>query len=143
MIAALGPSLILSVAADVVHELQDEDALSSLWTGELLVLCASFLVIYGELVVFTKCKNSLKDGQRLENLSWRLWYRELAAWRTPASPDSLLPPTSEMRRISTPNTHILDAMTCELGASLSLILFSITHVQLQNRFIYTTHASDS
>jgi len=28
--------------------------------------------------VFTKCKASLQDGPRLENISWRLWYREMA-----------------------------------------------------------------
>ena len=28
-------------------------------------------------VVFTKCKESLQDGRRLENISWRLWYREM------------------------------------------------------------------
>ena len=27
--------------------------------------------------MFTKCKASLKDGRRLENISWRLWYREM------------------------------------------------------------------
>lgn len=26
--------------------------------------------------VFTKCKDNLENGRRLENLSWRLWYRE-------------------------------------------------------------------
>ncbi|KAI6105022.1 hypothetical protein EV401DRAFT_2014225 [Pisolithus croceorrhizus] len=28
--------------------------------------------------VFTKCKESLQDGRRLENISWRLWHREFA-----------------------------------------------------------------
>lgn len=28
--------------------------------------------------MFTKCKGALADGRRLENLSWRLWARELA-----------------------------------------------------------------
>ncbi|PCH39378.1 DUF1752-domain-containing protein, partial [Wolfiporia cocos MD-104 SS10] len=49
---------VLSVAADVVQELDGEDALYGLWA------------------LFTKCKESLKDGRRLENISWRLWYRE-------------------------------------------------------------------
>ncbi|KAI7877082.1 uncharacterized protein EV154DRAFT_62809 [Mucor mucedo] len=26
--------------------------------------------------VFSKCKDSLENGRRLENMSWRLWYRE-------------------------------------------------------------------
>lgn len=28
-------------------------------------------------IVFTKCKESLQEGRRLENISWRLWYREM------------------------------------------------------------------
>lgn len=27
-------------------------------------------------IVFTKCKKNIRDGFRLENLSWRLWYRQ-------------------------------------------------------------------
>ncbi|KAI0058744.1 hypothetical protein BV25DRAFT_1901966 [Artomyces pyxidatus] len=55
------PSPVLAVAADVVRDLDGGDALSGLWT------------------LFTKCKESLQDGRRLENISWRLWYRELAS----------------------------------------------------------------
>ncbi|KAH9913396.1 hypothetical protein B0H21DRAFT_772969 [Amylocystis lapponica] len=78
------PSPILSVAADVVKELEGEDAVFGLWT------------------LFTKCKESLKDGRRLENISWRLWYREIAASQhTPSSsPGSLSPPPSEKRSLS-------------------------------------------
>ncbi|ETW83511.1 hypothetical protein HETIRDRAFT_244743, partial [Heterobasidion irregulare TC 32-1] len=57
MIAAF-PTPVLSIAADVVKDLDGGDALSGLWT------------------LFTKCKESLQDGRRLENISWRLWYRE-------------------------------------------------------------------
>ncbi|TFK36752.1 hypothetical protein BDQ12DRAFT_589005, partial [Crucibulum laeve] len=53
------PAPVLSVAADAVRELEGRDALSGLWT------------------LFTKCKESLQDGRRLENISWRLWYREM------------------------------------------------------------------
>ncbi|KAG2145204.1 hypothetical protein DEU56DRAFT_732357, partial [Suillus clintonianus] len=28
-------------------------------------------------LVFTKCRESFQDGRRLENISWRLWHREL------------------------------------------------------------------
>ncbi|KAH9052701.1 hypothetical protein EDB87DRAFT_1656128 [Lactarius vividus] len=55
------PSPVLSLTSDALKDLDGHDALSSLWT------------------VFTKCKESLQDGRRLENISWRLWYRELAA----------------------------------------------------------------
>ncbi|OCH86481.1 DUF1752-domain-containing protein [Obba rivulosa] len=65
------PTPILSVAADVVKELEGDDALCGLWA------------------LFTKCKESLKDGRRLENISWRLWYREMAAAQlSPASTPS-------------------------------------------------------
>ncbi|KZT67984.1 hypothetical protein DAEQUDRAFT_766748 [Daedalea quercina L-15889] len=87
MISALH-SPVLSVAADVVRELEGEDALSGLWA------------------LFTKCKESLKDGRRLENLSWRLWYREIAAQQTFTSPGSLSPPFSEKQRSPTPITPI-------------------------------------
>lgn len=61
------PSPVLSVAADVIQGLEGEDALYSLWA------------------LFTKCKESLKDGRRLENISWRLWYREIAAQQSLSS----------------------------------------------------------
>lgn len=39
---------------------------------------APFLSFLSSLhAVFTKCKESLQDGRRLENISWRLWYREM------------------------------------------------------------------
>ncbi|EIM82201.1 DUF1752-domain-containing protein, partial [Stereum hirsutum FP-91666 SS1] len=52
------PSPVLSVAVDVVKDLDGGEALSGLWH------------------IFTKCKESLHEGERLENISWRLWYRE-------------------------------------------------------------------
>ncbi|KAI6102016.1 hypothetical protein EDD16DRAFT_1856792, partial [Pisolithus croceorrhizus] len=54
------PAPVLSVTADAVKDLQGHDALTGLWT------------------LFTKCKESLQDGRRLENISWRLWHREFA-----------------------------------------------------------------
>ncbi|KAF8875518.1 hypothetical protein BD779DRAFT_1790174 [Infundibulicybe gibba] len=53
------PAPLLSVTPDAVRHLEGDDALSRLWT------------------LFTKCKESLQEGRRLENISWRLWYREL------------------------------------------------------------------
>ncbi|EIW84602.1 DUF1752-domain-containing protein, partial [Coniophora puteana RWD-64-598 SS2] len=52
------PAPVLAVAADAVRDLEGQDALCSLWS------------------LFTRCKDSLQDGRRLENLSWRIWYRE-------------------------------------------------------------------
>lgn len=51
---------VLSLAIPNIHKLNDinTDDLSCMWT------------------VFSKCKDNLENGRRLENMSWRLWYRE-------------------------------------------------------------------
>ncbi|RUP43912.1 hypothetical protein BC936DRAFT_136554 [Jimgerdemannia flammicorona] len=51
---------VLALAMQNIHQLNtiDADNLSCMWT------------------VFTKCKENLENGRRLENISWRLWYRE-------------------------------------------------------------------
>ncbi|KAI0076771.1 hypothetical protein K474DRAFT_1754671 [Panus rudis PR-1116 ss-1] len=82
------PSPILCVASDVVKELDGEDAVYGLWT------------------VFTKCKASLTDGRRLENISWRLWYHKmLSNGLYSQSPGSESPPFSEARS-PTPYTPV-------------------------------------
>ena len=85
------PAPVLSVTADAVKDLQGQDALSALWARKHLVpplpipLTLSFSV-------FTKCKESLQEGRRLENISWRLWHRELLLAQQayqPPTPDSV------------------------------------------------------
>ncbi|KAI8075716.1 hypothetical protein BDF21DRAFT_300586, partial [Thamnidium elegans] len=51
---------VLSLAIPNINKLDENntDNLSYMWT------------------VFSKCKDSLENGRRLENMSWRLWYRE-------------------------------------------------------------------
>lgn len=53
---------VLSLALNNISKLEDAsnvtDDLRNLWS------------------VFTKCKGALQDGERLENLSWRLWSRQ-------------------------------------------------------------------
>ncbi|KAG2364583.1 hypothetical protein BDR07DRAFT_1330441 [Suillus spraguei] len=71
------PAPVLSVTPDAVKDLQGQDALSALWT------------------IFTKCKESLQDGRRLENISWRLWHRELIL-----AQHSYLPPTPDSLKVS-------------------------------------------
>ena len=55
----------------------------------------SFLTLHPNQV-FTKCKESLQDGPRLEYISWRLWYRQLEARRNnkPSPPSPHLIPVS-------------------------------------------------
>ncbi|OBZ83557.1 hypothetical protein A0J61_08395 [Choanephora cucurbitarum] len=51
---------VLSLAMPSAHNMDSMDAysLSCMWN------------------IFSKCKNNLENGRRLENMSWRLWYRE-------------------------------------------------------------------
>ncbi|KAF8525894.1 hypothetical protein BU17DRAFT_41285, partial [Hysterangium stoloniferum] len=53
------PGPVLSLALDPVARIQQSDgiAVGGLWS------------------VLTKVRDAVIDGQRLENLAWRLWYR--------------------------------------------------------------------
>lgn len=83
-------SPVLSLAAEVVKDLQGEAAVYTLWSGEhppqILPVLPRFTHCHPFRLVFSKCKNSVQDGRRLENLSWRLWHREMST-----SAASLLP----------------------------------------------------
>ncbi|CAL1708343.1 unnamed protein product [Somion occarium] len=101
------PHPILCVASDVVKELEGGDTVLGLWT------------------LFTKCKASLTDGQRLENISWRLWYREMACHSTsPHSSGSVSPADSEFCSSSpiTPVSEDGPTMSCQGAASSELLL---------------------
>ncbi|KAG9124222.1 hypothetical protein FRC07_012359 [Ceratobasidium sp. 392] len=63
------PVLHISMAA--VDKMQGSDALQALWA------------------VFTKTTGALEDGPRLENLTWRLWHRQLLIDRTVGQDDAL------------------------------------------------------
>ncbi|KAI8804061.1 hypothetical protein BJ742DRAFT_464221 [Cladochytrium replicatum] len=69
--------------------------------------------------VFTKCKDSLENGRRLENMSWRLWYRttlqgnrsistgaDLSQHLTTSSHSTVVPysPTSPLPHVVTINS---------------------------------------
>jgi hypothetical protein len=69
------PTPVLSIASDAVKDLEGRDALLGLWTCRFLLRAFVHILITPQ--VFTKCKESLQDGRRLENISWRLWYREM------------------------------------------------------------------
>ncbi|KAI7861073.1 hypothetical protein BDC45DRAFT_493461 [Circinella umbellata] len=66
---------VVSLAVPNIHKMNEitSDDLSCMWT------------------VFTKCKDNLENGRRLENLSWRLWYRE-----------SLIEKAKEQKHVRTP-----------------------------------------
>ncbi|CAO3612109.1 unnamed protein product [Cunninghamella echinulata] len=52
---------------------------------------------------FTKCKQNIRDGFRLENMSWRLWYREAMMKKRLNTTTSIILPT--------PSTTLLDTTT--------------------------------
>lgn len=114
------PVPILSVTADAVRDLQGQDALYSLWTGELLY-CNPFWPSISDflpLSVFTKCKESVQDGRRLENISWRLWYRELIQTQVsyrPSTPELATPhPKDHRSRSSYFPAHTNEKVSPEL-----------------------------
>lgn len=84
------PSPVLSLAADTIKDLDGGDALSRLWTS-MFSISISFFSFSHSHSVFTKCKESLQDGRRLENISWRLWHRELSARSAPLAITPHLP----------------------------------------------------
>jgi hypothetical protein len=79
---------VLSIAPDALQDIYGGDALSNLWIGKprsnlLIALHYSY-----PKAVFSRCKDSIQDGERLENISWRLWYRELVTHAPPSTPFS-------------------------------------------------------
>ncbi|KAG5968410.1 hypothetical protein E4U58_001880 [Claviceps cyperi] len=67
---------VLTVDANVIHKVDTSNPanLCSMWT------------------VFSRCADSVEQGRRLENLSWRIWQREQlidSSKRLPAEPTSL------------------------------------------------------
>ena len=87
---------VLEIDVEAVAKVQGDEALCGLWNGQytlsprLSLVCRAhigFSLFSTSLVdvfdpfcaVFTKCKDSLRDGRRLENIAWRLWHREVFA----------------------------------------------------------------
>jgi hypothetical protein len=80
---------VLAVAPDA---LDAQDALQ-LWSGPCHHVSLIYILYLYFKKVFSKCKDSLQDGRRLENISWRLAFRELSQNRRLL--DGPWPPTPE------------------------------------------------
>ncbi len=67
------PQAVLSVAFPAVQDIRGPEGLGHLWTGEHAAgpYQISTSANACRPAVFSKCKGSLQDGQRLENISWR------------------------------------------------------------------------
>lgn len=76
------PDPVLALSMESVLKMNDLnlDQLANLWN------------------VFTKCKESLESGRRLENLSWRLWFREAHI----LDPDTSLSDLTDFTPLDTP-----------------------------------------
>lgn len=74
--------LVLTVDPNVIHKVDTHNAqnLFSMWTGKCADIASPVDVLYRSLLmlltVFSRCADSVEQGRRLENLSWRLWNRE-------------------------------------------------------------------
>lgn len=86
------PAPLLSLATTGLNGLTsvDADNLSCMWTGiknnpHFFPYIRTVLTIS---LVFTKCAENLENGRRLENFSWRLWYREAHFFEDPSLPPS-------------------------------------------------------
>ena len=75
---------VLAIDVDAVAKIQGKEGLFGLWSGKQsknLALSHSSALLFSCFEVFTKCKESLHDGRRLENITWRLWHREMSVQR--------------------------------------------------------------
>ncbi|KAI9439508.1 hypothetical protein H4582DRAFT_2074805 [Lactarius indigo] len=90
--------------------------------------------------LFTKCKESLQDGRRLENISWRLWYRELAAHtraqRHLPTPHDSPPHSPHPNSVTCPLTPVSEKGSSERPGKSFLVpshLPTLTPPAIQNR----------
>ncbi|KAI9151863.1 hypothetical protein HJFPF1_09074 [Paramyrothecium foliicola] len=71
---------VLTVDANVIHKVDTANPanLYSMWTGKATPAKASTRrpITNPVATVFSRCADSVEQGRRLENLSWRLWQRE-------------------------------------------------------------------
>ena len=68
---------VLTVDAEKMHKVDTANAqsLHGMWMGKYHLTQIDFMWLTF-LLVFSKCKDYMEQGRRLENLSWRLWTRE-------------------------------------------------------------------
>lgn len=71
----VSPNPMLSLETENIAKMGTltADSLGSMWNGNVINRCSILTLFF---LVFTKCAENLENGRRLENISWRLWYRE-------------------------------------------------------------------
>ena len=91
---------VVTIDAGKMHKIDTRNIenLHGMWTG---ACCRSYICCHVDMLtpekVFSKCAESMEDGRRLENLSWRIWNRETFCCDSqPQFPSS---PSSEATRL--------------------------------------------
>jgi hypothetical protein len=83
--------LVLTVDANVIHQVDTTNSanLYSMWTGKSRLTCSSRSNRPADdrTTVFSRCAHTVEQGQRLENLSWRIWQKEQLVESTKAVSD--------------------------------------------------------
>ena len=66
---------LFAVEEDALRQLKDDEALPRLWNGGCATVAQYILLSVS--VAFSRYGETVKDGRRLENISWRLWHKAL------------------------------------------------------------------
>lgn len=87
---------VLQLDAARMHEIDPRNVenLFGMWTGKLKPWSLLDLAQTDNIVVFSKCANTIPDGKRLENLSWRVWARETLC--CPPQPEKTIVPAIDI-----------------------------------------------
>ncbi|KAI8340921.1 hypothetical protein BC941DRAFT_468100 [Chlamydoabsidia padenii] len=94
---------------DYTFSCKNADQLSTLWA------------------VFTKCKRNIRDGFRLENMSWRLWYREAVMRKRLNTETTLVLPQPTCAQQQYTNNHTKQPRRLVRTRSLSYLSCPIQH----------------
>ena len=132
---------VLTVDAGEMHKIDTSNVenLFSMWTGESLLQGWRTVLpqLTHLLTVFNRCADSMEEGHRLANLSWRLWNRETLCCDSkpqfPDTPTSLTPrPRSEATKDVPELSTSVDSTSSEEYEQLSADGSHSPPVQIKN-----------
>ena len=110
---------MLKVDVAKMHKVDPKNVenLYGMWSGKdsLFATFSSQLLIFS-IIVFSKCADSMEDGRRLENLSWRIWNRETFCCET--QPQSTTTPEINRSR-SRPRTADIPELSASVESASS------------------------
>ena len=91
---------MLSVDVEKLRELDPRNAehLFGLYSSTFVTGTAFRYLLLKVIAVFSKCAESMEDGRRLENLTWRLWNRETLCCEPQPQHNHTTTPTIDVER---------------------------------------------